>query len=245
MTRLAIAVLLTGAIAVGACQCESPTAQVTPPDVDDAPPVEADDFQSRIVDAACSSYRSCDNDVFRGGVFHLFYLPVQMSFDDALPMDVVDESKALYEEVVADVEAQSPPMLPDDRCPDFAGLVTGFLGLDAGDIAQAIDDGKVDYDADAAGACIARIEALPSPCESDRGAVGDEFNMQQYRAVASRHEGEIEAHYEPCRQIFSGHLDEEQSCTYIYECAEGHCEWYEDDDTGHCGPERRGSWLVP
>lgn len=246
MTRLPLSLIFLSAavIAVG-CQCESPTADAPPPPVDDAEAVAADDFGDRLVDAACASYRSCDDQVFGGGVFHLFLRPVEISFDDGQPHEIVDTYGDDYTELREAVDARQPPTLPGDRCEDFAPIVTGFLGLHPAQLDDAIADETVDYDAEAAGQCIARIADPPSLCDRERTAKGDEFNMQQYRAIASRHEQQLKAHYEPCTRVLTGTIPEGETCRHIYECHEGNCEWYPGRETGECGPDRSDFWLVP
>lgn len=236
---------ILAALLLGACECERPGQYVEPPDVNDAEPVAADDFADRLVDRACSSYRTCSDDVFRGGVFHIFVLPVETSFDDETPADLVDEYRRDYDQLQETVQARTPPTLPEDQCERFTRMLVAFLGLRADQIDEARQKGNAEYDPEAAGRCIERVGAPPSPCQRDRRARGDEFNMQQYGAIASQHEREIEEHYEPCRQILSGTLPEDAECRYIYECAEGNCEWFADAEAGRCGPQRRGSWLVP
>lgn len=229
----------------GACDCETPTRHVEPPEVDDARPVAAEDFKDRLADAVCSSYRSCENDLFRGGVFHIFWLPVETSFDDQTPPRVVEQYRREYQEITEQLEETSPPMLAERNCEQFVDVLTGFLGLRPDQLDEALSDETVDYDPEAAGRCLERIDSPPSMCTDERAARGDQFNMQQYAAVASRNEREIEAHYAPCNEVLAGTKSEEAECSYIYECREGNCEWYAGDETGRCGPERRGSWLVP
>ncbi len=213
--------------------------------MDDAEPVAAEDFAEQLVDATCSSYRSCTDDRFRGGIFHLFLLPVGTSFDDGVPPAVVDDYKDDFHRIKQKAEQLTPPMLPDAQCEDFTEMVAAFLGLMPHQIEEAIESDSTDYDAQAAGECIERIASPPSTCELERTARGDDFNMQAYRAIARRHEGEIKAHYEPCQRIFTGTKPEEAACDYIYECEAGNCEWFAGEETGRCGPDRRGHWLVP
>lgn len=242
--RLPLAAIVLLTVALGACEC-APVVDVDPPPVDDAEPVAAEDFAAELKAAACASYRSCEDDRFRGGIFHLFLLPVGHSFNDDVPPRVVEEYRDEFHRLKESAEALTPPMLPDDDCEDFVGMVGAFMGVHPHQIEEAVESGAAEFDEQAAGQCIARIGATPSPCDAERTARGDDFNMQAYRAIANRHENEIKRHYQPCQQVFTGTKTEEAQCNYIYECAEGNCEWFTGEETGRCGPSRRGHWLVP
>lgn len=242
MKRLASILLLV--ITTAACDCSAPQ-QEAPPALDDYEPVAAQDFHDQLVDAACTGYRECDDELVRGGVFHLFFLSVATSFEDELPLEVVDQSRSTYEAIDDALEERSPPVLPTSRCESFTELVAQFLGLQPQALLDHIDEGIVDYDEDAAGQCIERLSTAPAVCDDGRTVRGDEFNMQRYRAVASRHEDYLEDFYAPCTEIFDGTRAEEDPCTHIYECAHGYCEWYAGADTGVCGPDRPTFWLVP
>ena len=245
MRSLTYLILVTGLALLVGCECAPRADQVTPPDVDDAEPVAAEDFARQLVDAGCDAYRSCQDDRFRGGIFHLFLLPVGTSFDDGLPPEVVDEYRDTFQHTKSAAEAETPPMLPDQHCEEFTEMVTAFLGMQPHQIEEALQRDAAEYDPEAAGQCIERIRATPSPCQQERGARGDDFNMQQYAAIATRHRGELQDHYEPCERVFTGNQLEERECSYVYECAEGNCEWFSEADTGVCGPDRRDHWLIP
>ncbi len=242
---VALTCLAMAAAFFGGCDCQSPTADQAPPPVQPSDPIAAEDFADELKDAACGAYRQCSNEVFRGGVFHLFALPVGSSFDDDLPMDVVDEFRDEYDALTDRVDAMEPPTLPEEDCELFVDLAIIMMGLDADALTEAIDEERLSYDPELAGQCIERIATPPRLCDQERQARGSDFNMQQYRALARRDESNLEEHYEVCTEVFEGHLEEEESCTNIFECDPGLCEWRVDQPTGHCGPDRRTFWLIP
>ncbi len=197
---------------------------------DPSQPVQADEFESTLVESFCLAYEHCRHDPLRALLFQ------SLAISSAMVANQEGDRNAgvAIRGILGRMEREDEVIANRQDCETVFGYAFQGGGLDGASIDSAVEAGTAVYHPERAAECMAQFGEPFDLCLEVRHITAEPDPEQVMESMA-RHGVDLEKHFAVCNQAIEGQLEAGDECRHGYECGQGlSCDVEYGDESGHC-----------
>lgn len=175
------------------------------------------EFVDHARQAICYAYDNCGNERVRETAALRVLFPVSVGVE--MGMGRVDDAlKQEYQSLGQEMEDETTKIFGDAVCPKAVDVGMKFFGVDAATLESRIEEGAVEFDPEAAVACVEHLRQLPPICD-EQDDLEQPLAFGDIQLPAAEGGDAIEEYTEGCYEMLRGTGEEGDDCLYNYECS--------------------------